>query len=89
MWRLGLQVAKRRGFGPVQTQECTRVCARTSPLPGQCQIHATGNDRQGALNMAQRFVTVVVIATALFGSMIIAATGTSSAGRVSVAALTR
>jgi hypothetical protein len=39
--------------------------------------------------MTQRFIAVLVIAMALIGSAVIAATGTSSADRVNVAALTR
>jgi hypothetical protein len=65
------------------------VCIRTSAVAGEWQIFRRGNDRKGAQNMAQRFIAVLVIAIALLGSTIIAATGTSSAGRIAVALLSR
>jgi hypothetical protein len=39
--------------------------------------------------MIHRFIAVVVIATALLGSTLIAATGTSSADRIALASLSR
>jgi hypothetical protein len=65
------------------------VRERTSASRWECQIQKRGNDRSGASNMVHRFIAVILIATGLLGSTIIAATGTSSADRIAVASLSR